>query len=86
MTSRVIQWDRKHWGEGGFEFHWWCTEAPDAFVDGKAVYQTMRDELIELIGAPVYDRLVAYLQSRPASSYTPHPAVRVELSVKPKTA
>ena len=83
VTSRVIQWDRKHWGEGGFEFHWWCTEAPDAFVDAQSVYQTMRDELIEMVGQKPYDLLVAYLESRPAKSYTPHPATRVELSLKP---
>jgi hypothetical protein len=83
VTSRVIQWDRKHWGDGGAEFHWWCTEAAEAFVDDKAVYQTLRDELIEMVGAPIYDLLVTYLQSRPAASYTPHPATRVALSTKP---
>ena len=31
VTSTVTQWDRRHWGEGGEEFHWWCTEAPEAF-------------------------------------------------------
>ncbi len=84
VTSRVIQWDRKHWGGGGEEFHWWCTESPDAFIDAKSVYQTMREELIELVGEDVYALLVTYLQSRPARSYTPHPATRVELSPKPR--
>src|SRR5262249_17922226 len=22
VTSTVRQWDRRHWGEGGYEFHW----------------------------------------------------------------
>ncbi len=83
VTSRVIQWDRKHWGEGGFEFHWWCTESPDAFIDADAVYETMRDELIEMVGATPYALFVDYVRSRPVASYTPHPATRVELSVKP---
>jgi len=82
VTSRVIQWDRSHWGEGGEEFHWWCTESPDAFVDASAVYQTMRDELIELVGANVYELLVAYLKSKPPKAYAPHPATRVDLSSK----
>lgn len=82
VTSRVIQWDRKHWGEGGDEFHWWCTEAPEAFVDRRPVYETMRDELVEMVGAPIYALLLTYLQSRPSSSYTPHPATRVALSEK----
>jgi hypothetical protein len=83
VTSRLIQWDRRHWGEGGFEFHWWCTEAPDAFIDDDAVYRTMRDEIVELVGERAYAMLVTYLESRPAASYTPHPATRVELTSKP---
>ncbi|MEA3077402.1 MAG: hypothetical protein QOF60_2310 [Actinomycetota bacterium] len=83
VTSRLIQWDRSHWGEGGEEFHWWCTESPDAFIDDNAVYRTMRDEIVEMVGAPVYAMLLAYLESKPRESYTPHPATRVELSVKP---
>ena len=34
VTSTVAQWDRRHWGEGGAEFHWWCTSAPEAFARG----------------------------------------------------
>jgi hypothetical protein len=83
VTSTLREWKRRDWGGGGAEFHWWCTEAPDAFVDGSAVYQTMRDELIEMVGQKPYDLFLAYLQSRPAKSYTPHPATRVELSSKP---
>lgn len=83
VTSRVIQWDRRHWGDGGFEFHWWCTEEADAFVDSRAVYVTMRDELVELVGEPVYEMLVAYLRSRSPKSFTPHPATRVALTTKP---
>ncbi len=83
VTSRVIQWDRKHWGAGGDEFHWWCTEGPEAFIDAHAVYQTMRDEIVEMVGATIYEMFVGYLESRPAKSYTPHPATRVVLSSKP---
>lgn len=84
VTSRVIQWDRKHWGDGGSEFHWWCTEAADAFVGEGLVYQTMRDEIVELVGERVYAMLVAYLQSKPARSFAPHPAAPVELRAKPR--
>src|SRR5271155_3855612 len=31
VTSTIRQWDRRHWGAGGLEFHWWCTESPEAF-------------------------------------------------------
>ena len=38
VTSTVTQWDRRHWGDGGEEFHWWCTEAPEAFRARQPVY------------------------------------------------
>jgi len=74
VTSRVMQWDRRHWGEGGAEFHWWCTEARDAFVAKAPVYERLRDELIEMVGAPVYDLLVTYLAERRRDHPLAHPA------------
>jgi hypothetical protein len=80
VTSVVRQWDRRHWGEGGIEFHWWCTEAPDAFVGTNPVYREMEAELTEMVGAPVFARLLAYLRQRDhlraERVALPHPAVR----------
>jgi hypothetical protein len=76
VTSFVREWKRRDWGEGGYEFHWWCTDAPDAFRGTKPVYRYLRDELVELVGQPVYDRLVAQIKARPKRSFLPHPAVR----------
>ena len=43
VTSTVREWKRRDWGEGGFEFHWWCTDAPDAFVgQGARVHHARR--------------------------------------------
>lgn len=69
VTSTVREWKRRDWGAGGYEFHWWCTEAPDAFVGDRPVYRELRDELIELVGRWAYDRLVEHIESR-----APHPA------------
>jgi hypothetical protein len=74
VTSRVRQWDRRHWGEGGAEFHWWCTEAPEAFRSKTPVYRELRDELVEMVGAPVYDLLVGYLDARRRDHPLVHPA------------
>ncbi|HUQ38718.1 MAG TPA: hypothetical protein VM030_01065 [Acidimicrobiales bacterium] len=77
VTSTVKQWDRRHWGDGGAEFHWWCTEAHEAFVGTTPVYIGMRDELVAMVGATVYELLVAYLEPRRRRSVPlPHPAVR----------
>jgi hypothetical protein len=75
VTSTIRQWDRKHWGDGGSEFHWWCTESPDAFVGSKPVYLELRDELVELTSAAAYDMLAAYLRAK-TTTLLPHPAVR----------
>ena len=78
VVSTVRQWDRRHWGAGGKEFHWWCTGAPEAFVGAGSVFVTMRDELVELVGRPIYDRVARYLRSRQDASTVPlpHPTVR----------
>ena len=80
VTSVVRQWDRRHWGEGGAEFHWWCTEDPAAFGGHDPVYRTMRTELETMAGKKVYKRLAAYLddRTRPTETITllAHPTVR----------
>ena len=89
VTSIVRQWDRRDWGEGGAEFHWWCTESADAFVGNTPVYVELRHELIAMVGEATYRRVARYLKARgvtanrsgPAADPTvavalPHPAVR----------
>jgi hypothetical protein len=77
VTSTVTQWDRKHWGAGGEEFHWWCTEAPEAFTGSVPVYRAMRAELTGMVGDAVYHQLAGYLDARSgAATPLPHPVVR----------
>ncbi len=80
VTSTLRQWDRRHWGEGGQQFAWWCTEAPDAFVGTKPVYEEMAAELTKMVGKKAYDMLVAHLAERRErigkGVPLPHPAVR----------
>jgi hypothetical protein len=75
VTSRLREWKRRDWGEGGADFHWWCTEAPEAFSAGAPVYKTSRDEIVELIGQEIYDLMVEQLE-RPDWIPLPHPVVR----------
>jgi hypothetical protein len=79
VTSSLGEWGRRHWGAGGAEFCWWCTEAPEAFSGREAVYKAMRDEVVAMTGQEVYDSLSAYLDTRSARRGTallPHPTVR----------
>ena len=36
VHHRLTEFARHGWGEGGDEFAWWCTEAPEAFVGTRA--------------------------------------------------
>jgi hypothetical protein len=57
----ITEWRRAHWGPGGADFGWWCTEDPRCYPDGPPVWQSMRAELEALVGEPVYRRLASRL-------------------------
>ena len=75
VTSRLREWKRRDWGEGGNDFHWWCTEAPEAFSGSEPVYVSARDEIVELVGLNIYDLMVEQIE-RPEWIPLPHPTVR----------
>lgn len=75
VISRLREWKRRDWGEGGDDFHWWCTESPDAFVGAEPVYRASRDEIVELVGQQVYDLMVEILE-RPVAVPLAHPTLR----------
>jgi hypothetical protein len=76
VTSTLREWKRRDWGAGGAEFHWWCTEDPEAFVDHQRVYETNRDEIVEMVGQTAYDLLTEHLQARGTGQLLPHPALK----------
>jgi len=73
VTSVVKQWDRVHWGDGGAEFHWWCTEEEVAFTGVDPVYRTLREELVELTSPLAYGMVAAWCDERRHRAL-PHPA------------
>ena len=75
ITTTIRQWDRADWSEGGADFHWWCTEAPEAFVGQQRAVEYLREELIALTSEAAYNTLLAYINNRRATP-VPHPAVR----------
>jgi hypothetical protein len=85
VTSVVRQWERRDWGHGGAEFHWWCTESPDAFVGTRPVHEELNGDIAAMVGRKVHKRLKAYLHARrgdratgdgPVPVRVAHPAVR----------
>ena len=79
VITRIGQWNRRDWGAGGAEFHWWCTESASAFVGKTRVVDSMQEELTAMVGVTVYDRLRAYLDNRatqPKGTRLAHPVLR----------
>lgn len=67
-TIFVRAWERRDWGPGGDEFNWWCIEDDVAYTGLAPLYLTARDELIEMVGQPIYERLSAELDRRRAET------------------
>lgn len=77
VTVTLRQWNRADWGAGGQEFHWWCTQSPEAFVGTRPVHEELREDLAAMIEPSVHARLEAYLRRRRNSvTPVPHPALR----------
>jgi hypothetical protein len=72
----ISEYDRRGWGPGGHDLHWWCTGAPSAHGAGKPLYVTYRPELTELMGREGYDVLAELCERRLAAQLplAPHPA------------
>lgn len=74
QTVLVRAWQRRDWGPGGDDFHWWCIEESAAYSGPDPVYRSAREELSELVGEPIYQRLADELDGRRVPS-----AVNVKL-------
>jgi hypothetical protein len=64
LLSTVSEFDRRGWGEGGHDLHWWCTSAPEAHIGGEPLYISYGPELVALIGQPAYDELALVCADR----------------------
>ena len=75
LVSSVTEFDRRGWGEGGHDLHWWCTSSPEAHLGGEPLFVSYAPELTELIGAPGYAELARLCSARVAAGLVAeHPA------------
>ena len=75
LITSITEFDRRGWGSGGHDLHWWCTSSPEARVDRTPVYISYAPELIALIGQPAYDELARLCAARAKKGLVaPHPA------------
>lgn len=75
LVSSVGEFDRRAWGSGGHDLHWWCTSSPDAHVNTDPVYVSYAPELTALLGEPAYAKLARLCKEREARGLVAvHPA------------
>jgi hypothetical protein len=75
LVTTIGEFDRRGWGSGGHDLHWWCTGSPVAHVSPEPLVVTYADELIALVGRPAYDELRRLTELRlDQGLIAPHPA------------
>ncbi|MFN2537691.1 MAG: hypothetical protein ABR549_06010 [Mycobacteriales bacterium] len=62
--TTIGEFDRRGWGPGGADLHWWCTSSPEAHVGPDPVVVSYGPELVALIGQPAYDELLRLCRER----------------------
>ena len=73
-SPRLTEFGREGWGEGGEDFAWWCTEAPEAFTATRAgvrsrwrrAAQDARQEALPAGRRAISTVVVASRRSRPS--------------------
>lgn len=77
LKTTLTEYDRRGWGSGGADLHWYCTGDPAAHVGAQQVWESLADELTELLGAKAYAELAAMCKRRSQLGLVAvHPATR----------
>ena len=75
LVSTVGEFDRRGWGAGGHDLHWWCTGSPTAHVAPEPLVDTYAAELTALLGDAAYAELRRLTELRlDQGLIAPHPA------------
>jgi hypothetical protein len=75
LVTTIGEFDRRGWGPGGHDLHWWCTGSPAAHVAPEPLVETYAAELTELLGEPAYAELRRLTERRlDQGLVAPHPA------------
>lgn len=75
-TNVLREWKRRDWGEGGADFHWWCTDDDAAFIGHRPVYEELHDEIVAMVGESALLSFVAQVERRASEQVLPHPALK----------
>ena len=84
LKTTITEFDRRGWGEGGENLHWYCTGDPAAHVGTEQVWQSLSAELTELLGEKAYGELAAMCRRRKGLGLIAvHPATRAADHARP---
>lgn len=72
LVTSLGEFDRRGWGPGGADLHWWCSGAPEAHVGAEPLWVSYAAELTALLGSEAYDVLADLCRDR--AGLPPHPA------------
>ena len=72
LVTSIGEFDRRGWGPGGADLHWWCTGSPLAHVGTTPLWQSYAAELTALVGPEAYEVLAGLCRER--VGLPPHPA------------
>ncbi len=82
LVTSIGEFDRRGWGPGGHDLHWWCTGSPAAHVSPEPLVETYAAELVALLGQPAYDELRRLTELRlDQGLVAPHPASPVPVQL-----
>ncbi len=77
LKTTITEFDRRGWGEGGADLHWYCSGDPAVHVGRKQVWESLAAELTELLGEKAYAELAAMCKRRKGLGLIAvHPATR----------
>ena len=74
LQTSLGEFDRRGWGPGGADLHWWCTSSPDAHVGVEPLYLSYGPEITALVGEEAYAELVRLCALRAGGVPPSHPA------------
>ena len=82
LVTTVGEFDRRGWGPGGADLHWWCTSSPTAHVGADPLWVSYAPELTALLGAPAYAELARLCARRQDGRGAPHPATEAAVAAQ----
>jgi hypothetical protein len=76
LVVTIGEYDRRGWGPGGHDLHWWCTGSPQAHVAATPLFEAYAPELTALMGPAAYAELARLCTAHAARTppFAPHPA------------